>query len=116
MILGKIIAVSLDKVINHLLDGVDIKLTACVRVKHCRLIDMFFFEGCGSLDCQKLNIDVGHVHCGALNGQSADMAGVNSVAVDKAGNLNACLCGQVGYQMVGVENITAYLNGIACYY
>ena len=49
----------------------------------------------GSFDCKKLNINHGHVHCGKLYRQRGLLAGLNAELVDKAGNLYACLFGEV---------------------
>ena len=52
MILRQIIAVSVDKVVDHALDGIDIQLAARVRIQHRRLIDMLALARDGGLDRQ----------------------------------------------------------------
>ena len=86
---------SLDEVVYHLLDSVDVKLASGVRIEHCRLIDMLLLEGTSCFNCEKLNVDIGHVHSRALNGESTYVGGCDTVTVYKAGNLYASLCREV---------------------
>jgi len=81
MILGQIIAVRLNEVIDHFLDGVDIKLCGTARVKHRRLIDVLTLFGHSRFDGKKLNVDVGHIHRGTLYGESANVARMNTMTV-----------------------------------
>ena len=114
MIFGEEVAVGFNEVINHFLDGVNIKLTACMGVEHGGLIDMLFFERCGGFDCEKLNIYVCHIHCGALHGKSTHMAGMNTVAVNEARHFYAGILGEIGDEVACVEHVTADFVGVAC--
>ena len=48
-----------------------------------------------SLDCKKLNVDICHIHSGALYRKGTYVAGVNTSAVDEAGYLYASLCREI---------------------
>ena len=68
MILGQIIAVSLDEFVAHLDDIVDGEGRGCEGIEHCRLIDGVSLEGNSRLDGEKLNVYIGHIHYRALCG------------------------------------------------
>ena len=91
---------SFDKVVAHCDDLVDGKLGGGVGIQHCSLIDGVLLASNGSLDGQQLNVDVGAVHSGTDLGQIADICGLNTCFVNKAGNLNAGVVRQVGDKTV----------------
>ena len=67
-----------DKVIDHFLDCVDVKLTACMGIKHSSLIDMLLLSCNRRFDCEKLGVNICHIHRRELNGELAHMAGCNT--------------------------------------
>ena len=112
MILRHPISVDLDKLVDHLLDGVDVELAARVGVEHCRLVDVLLLSRASRLDGEELNVDVGHIHCRTLYGERSDVAGVDAASVNKAGNLNASLLGKVGDKVTLIQHVTADLEGL----
>ena len=69
MILRQPSLVCFDEVVAECNDIVDRKLGGGVRLEHCGVVNMFLLLGNSCLDGEKLNVDVGHIHCGALNGE-----------------------------------------------
>ena len=97
----------LQKLINHLFNSVDVELTACMRIEHSSLINMLFFTCYGCFDGKKLNIDISHIHSGALYRKSTYVTGMNTVSINETGNLYAGIFGKVCDEMTCVKNITA---------
>ena len=84
---------------------------AGVRLEHCGVVDMFLLLSNSRLDGEELNVDVGHIHCRALNGQTSDVGRLDSELVNKAGNLYAGIRGKVVDKSL-VEYVTADLIGV----
>ena len=79
---------SINEFVHHFFNGINIEFGGGMGVKHCCLIDMLFFACYSCLDGLKLNINNGHVHCGALNGQGSNTARVYSATVYKTGHFD----------------------------
>ena len=58
VVFRQVIAVSIDQLIHHLFDGIDIQLAAGVRIEHRRLIDVLLLLGDSRLYREKLWVDV----------------------------------------------------------
>ena len=94
-IFGKPCLLGFDEVVAHGNDIVDGQLGGGVRIEHCRVVDVLSLFGCRSLDGEKLDVDVGHVHRSKLGRESSLGCRLNAVGIDHAGNLNAGLTGQI---------------------
>ena len=70
-----------DEVVAEGNDIVDRKLGGGVRLEHCGVVDMLTLLGYSRLDGEELNVDVGHIHCRALNGEASDVGRLNSELV-----------------------------------
>mgnify|MGYP006310274103 CR=1 FL=1 len=94
------ISVGLDQVVaeaSYLIQG---EFARGVGVEHGGVIDVFAFAGEGSFDCEELGVDVCTVEGGELFGQLADVSWLNTIAINKGRNFDACLRRQVGDQAV----------------
>ena len=111
MELGQVIAMSSDQIVHHALDGVDVQFCCGMRIQHCSLVNVIQLLGMSSFDGQQLHVDVGHVHCCTLYGQSTHAAGIDTHAIDQTGNLNTGICRQVGDQVAGIQHVAADLVG-----
>ena len=101
-----------DKVVAHMDDIVDGELGGAMGIQHCRVVDMLPLLGYGGFDGEQMDVDLGHVHCRKLGRKGRLGTGLNAVFVDKAGNLNTCLCGEVGNKgVIFVDNVAADLIG-----
>ena len=103
-----------DEIVDHVLDRVDVELASRVRVEHCRLVDVIFLLCDSRFDREKLNIDVRHVHSGALDGDRTDVARDNAVTVDKARYFNARFLGEVRDEVIFVQHVAADLERCVC--
>ena len=103
---------SLDELVAHLDDGVDVQLGAGVGIQHSGQVDVLLLAGAGGLDGHELAVDVGHVQRRALGGELTHTGGQDTAAVDEAGNLNTGLLGEVGDEVAGIQHVTADLIGI----
>ena len=95
MIFRKPIAVCRDKVIAKRDDVIDRKLGRRVGVEHSGVIDMLALEGSCRFYCEELGVDIGHIHCGELYGESADDRGLDAEAAYKTRNFYAGVGGKV---------------------
>ena len=106
-------AVGLDQRIDHLDDRIDVQLASGVRVEHGGLIDVLLFVRDSGLDGQKMDVDVRHVHGGALHRERAGPARMHAGAVHETRHLHARIFRQIRDQAAGVENVAADLIGNA---
>ena len=61
---GQEIAVSLDELVAHLDDGIDVQLGAGVGIQHGGQVDVLLLAGAGGLDGHELAVEVEYVpHC-----------------------------------------------------
>lgn len=102
---------SLDELVAHLDDGVDVQLGAGVGIQHSGQVDVLLLAGAGGLDGHELAVDVGHVQRRALGGKLTHAGGQDATAVDQTGNLNTGLLGEVGDEVAGIQHVTADLIG-----
>ena len=109
------LVVSLDKLVAHSDDVVDGKLGCRVRIEHCRLRDVLLLACDRSLDGEELTVDISHIHCGALYGETADVCGVDTHTVNKAGDLDAGIGGKI-FDKTVVDNVTADRIRLVCSY
>ena len=98
-----------NQLIYHFLYGVNIKFTSGMGIHHGCLIDSVQSARMCCFDRQELCTDVGHVHSHALGRERAYMAGMDTIAVHKAGNFHACFLRQVADEVPCVEDIAADL-------
>ena len=106
-------AVGLDQRIDHLDDRIDVQLASGVRVEHGGLIDVLLFVRDSGLDGQKMDVDVRHVHGGALHRERAGPARMHAGVVHETRHLHARIFRQIRDQVAGVENVAADLIGNA---
>lgn len=102
---------SLDELVAHLDDGVDVQLGAGVGIQHSGKVDVLLLAGAGGLDGRELAVDVGHVQRRTLGGELTHAGGQDAAAVDEAGNLHTGLLGEVGDEVAGIQHVTADLIG-----
>ena len=109
VVLRQHVAMRGDEFVAHLDDVVDGKFGTRVRIEHGGLIDPVALLRERGFDCQELDVDIGHVECGALGRQFADIASLDAVAVDEARNFDHRVRGQVRDEAV-VQHVAADLN------
>ena len=94
----------LVELVTHRNNIVDRKLGGGVGLEHCRVVDVLALAGDCRLYGEELRIDVGHIHSRELYGESANVGGMDTAAVNKAGNLYAGICSLA----VGIIASTAF--------
>ncbi len=104
---------SLDELVAHLDDGIDIQFGAGVGIQHGCQVDVLLLAGAGGLDGHKLAVDVGHIQRRALGGKLTHTGRQDAAAVDETGNLHTGLLGEIGNEMTGIQHVTADLIGLA---
>ena len=102
---------SLDELVAHLDDGIDVQLGAGVGIQHGGKVDVLLLAGAGGLDGHELAVDVSHVQRRALGGELTYAGGQDAATVDQTGNLNTGLLGEVGDEVAGIQHVTADLVG-----
>ena len=75
----------LVELVTHRNNIVDRKLGGGVGLEHCRVVDVLALAGDCRLYGEELRIDVGHIHSRELYGESANVGGMDTAAVNKAG-------------------------------
>ena len=85
-----------EQLIAHRDDVVDGKLRCRMRVQHCRVVNKLFSAGHGRFNGEELDIDVRHIHRGALHRQITDDRRRDTGAVYKAGNLDTGIFHEIG--------------------
>ena len=107
--------VSIAKLVAHGHDVVGAKLTTRMGIKHCRLIDVLHLACCRRFNGEKLAVDIGHIHCRKLYGESSHLGGCDAVFVHKTRHFYASICREI-FNKSFVDYVSAYLVRRVCNY
>ena len=102
----------LQEVVHEPADGLEVEFGGGVRVHHRGVVDVLAVAGEDGLHGQLLDVDVGAHHRRELQGQLADVGGLQAVLVHEAGDLDAAAFGQV-LDEAGVEDVAVDHAGFA---